>query len=430
LVIVVISQLTNTLKPRILGEKLKPHKVLSAYLLVATSVLCRFRHQENQLLKIIPVVDYRAMGRFIHVPWSIYAADPHWVPPLKLERRLHFSRHNPYFDHAEWRAWVAFRGRQAVGRISAQVDQLRLERYNDRTGGFGMLEAQDDGEIFAALFDTAETWLRDKGMQTIQGPFNLSINDECGLLVEGFDLPPSVMMGHARPYYANQIENCGYAKAKDIVAYRMHPDFPMTATMEKIVARSIRARKGQFTLRSLQRDRFDDEIELLRDIFNDAWQDNWGFVPFTKAEFKEIGTMLKSLVDKDFIKIGEIDGKPVSFIVCLPNINESIIDLNGRLFPFGWIKLLWRVKVSHPKSVRVALMGVLKDYQRGLTGSGISLAMIKSIKQPVLRHGATEVEMGWILEDNKSMRNIIEGIGGVVAKRYRVYEKSLTTDNA
>lgn len=381
------------------------------------------------MLKIIPVDGYRAMGRFIQLPWSIYAADPHWVPPLKLERRLHLSRQNPYFEHAEWCAWVAYQGQRPVGRISAQIDQLRLERYNDQTGGFGMLEAEDDAEIFAGLFETAEAWLRTKGMQRIEGPFNISINDECGLLVEGFELPPSIMMGHARPYYAEHVENCGYVKAKDVVAYRMHPDFVMTPTMEKIVARSTRVRKGQFTLRSLQRDRFVDEIELLRDIFNDAWQDNWGFVPFTEAEFKDVGTLLKSVVDSDYIKIGEIDGTPVSFIVGLPNINESIIDLNGRLFPFGWLKLLWRVKVSQPKSVRVALMGVRKNYQRGLTGSGISLAMIKAIKDAVLKRGATEVEMGWILEDNKSMRNIIEGIGGVVAKRYRVYEKSLAIDN-
>jgi hypothetical protein len=403
-----------------------PHKVLYTYCASTLMDLDTFFCcQEDQLLKIIPVEGYRAMGRFIHVPWSIYAADPHWVPPLKLERRLHFSRHNPYFEHAQWSAWVAFRDQRAVGRISAQIDQLRLERYDDRTGEFGMLEAEDDNEVFEALFDAAESWLRAKGMETIQGPFNISINDECGLLVEGFDTPPSIMMGHARPYYATQVENCGYVKAKDIVAYRMHPDFILTPTMEKIIARSTRAHKGRFTLRSLQRDRLVDEIELLRDIFNEAWEDNWGFVPFTEAEFKDVGSMLKFLVDKNFIKIGEIDGTAVSFIVCLPNVNEAINDLKGRLFPLGWLKLLWRLKVSHPKSVRVALMGIRKQYQRGLTGSGISLAMIEAIRLAILGRGATVVEMGWILEDNTSMRNIIEGIGGVVAKRYRVYEKSL-----
>ena len=382
------------------------------------------------MLRIIPVDGYRTMSRFIQVPWSIYAADRHWIPPLKLERRLHLSRQNPYFEHAELRAWVACRGKSPVGRISAQIDHLRLERYNDATGAFGMIEGEKDPEVFTALFDVAESWLRANGMHRVEGPFNLSINEECGLLVEGFDSPPSIFMGHARPYYAELIEACGYRKTKDMVAYRMPPDYPMTSTMEKIVERSTRARKGQFTLRSLKRERLLDEIETLRDIFNNAWTENWGFVPFTQAEFKDVGMLLKSLVDNDFIKIGEIDGTAVSFIICLPNINEVISDMNGRLFPFAWLKFLWRVKVSHPKSVRVALMGIRKDYQRGLTGSGISLAMIGAIKQPVLDRGATEVEMGWILEENKSMRSIIESIGGVVAKRYRVYEKSLTTDGS
>jgi hypothetical protein len=373
---------------------------------------------------------YRAFGRFIRVPWSIYAEDPNWVPPLKLERRLHLSRHNPYFEHAEWCAWIAYRGKRAVGRISAQVDRLRLEQHADDTGVFGMLEAEQDPEVFAGLFATAESWLRDKGMRTVRGPFNLSINDECGLLVEGFDSPPSIMMGHARPYYADLVEACGYHKANETVAYRMHPDYPITPTMKKIIDRSVRARKGAFTLRSLNRDRLDDEFETLRDIFNDSWRENWEFVPFTEAEFKDVGSMLKYLVDDDFIKVGEIEGRPVSFIVCLPNVNEAISDLGGRLFPIGWIKLLWRLKVAHPKSVRVALMGIRKEYQRGLTGAGISLAMIDAIKRPVLNHDATEVEMGWILEDNKSMRNIIEGIGGVVAKRYRFYEKSLATESS
>lgn len=382
------------------------------------------------MLTIIPVDGYRALGRFIRIPWSIYAADPYWIPPLKLERRLHLSRHNPYFDHADWCAWIAYRGKRPVGRITAQIDQLRLQTYNDATGSFGMIEAEEDPEIFSALFKTAESWLRANGMHRVEGPFNLSINEECGLLVEGFDSPPAVMMGHARPYYADLIEACGYVKAKDVVSYRMHPDYAMTPTMKKIVERSDRIRKGEFTLRSLQRKRLAEEIEILRDIFNDAWRGNWGFVPFTEAEFKDVGSMLKFLVDKDFIQIGQIDGVPVSFIVCLPNINEAIGDLNGRLFPSGWIKLLWRVKVSHPTSARVALMGIRKDFQRGLTGGGISLAMIGAIRRAVLVRGVTEVEMGWILEENKSMRSIIEGIGGVVAKRYRIYEKSLTVDGS
>jgi len=377
------------------------------------------------LLKFVPVRGYRAWGRFIQIPWSIYAGDPNWIPPLKLERRLHFSKHNPFFEHANWCAWIAYRDGQAVGRISAQIDQLRLDLKNDATGSFGMFEAIDDAEVIEGLLSTAEQWLVKQGMSCVEGPYNLSINDECGLLIEGFDTPPSVMMGHAPSYYSRHIEELGYRKANDIVSYRMHPNYSMTPVMNKIVARSARVRKGQFTLRSLRRENFDAEIELLRDIFNEAWSENWGFLPFTQAEFNEVGTILKSLVNEDYIKIGEIDGNPISFIVCLPNINEAIQDLNGRLFPLRWLKFLWRMKVSRPKTVRVALMGVRKDYQQGLTGSGISLSMIAAIKGSVLNDGVTEVEMGWILEQNKSMRNIIESIGGKVAKRYRIYTKNL-----
>lgn len=377
------------------------------------------------MLRIERVEGYHDLGRFINVPWSIYTDDPHWVPPLKLERRLHFSRHNPYFEHADWAAWIAYRGKHPVARISAQVDRLSLERHADDTGSFGLIEAENNHETFARLFETAERWLREQGMVRVRGPFNLSINDECGLLVDGFDSAPSIMMGHAPRYYSGHVEACGYEKAVDVFAYRMHPDFPLTESMKKIIDRSNRIRKGTFSIRSLRRNEIDREIEVLRDIFNEAWEQNWGFVPFTEAEFRELGTLLKSIVDVDFIKIGELDGEPISFIVCLPNINEFISDLNGRLLPFGWAKLLMRLKTSHPKSVRVPLMGIRKEFQGGLTGSGISLGMIHAIKDAVLRHDATEVEMGWILEHNKSMRSIIEAIGGVVAKRYRMYEKVL-----
>lgn len=379
------------------------------------------------MLRIERVEGYHDLGRFIHVPWSVYADDPHWVPPLKLERRLHFSRHNPYFEHAVWAAWIAYRGTQPVGRISAQVDRLSLERHADATGSFGLIEADNNRETFARLFETAEQWLREQGMERVRGPFNLSINDECGLLVDGFDTAPSIMMGHAAKYYREHVEACGYEKAVDVFAYRMHPDFPMTEAMKKIIDRSNRVRKGAFAIRSLRRDDINRDIEVLRDIFNEAWDENWGFVPFTEAEFRELGTLLKSIVDVDFIKIGEIDGEAIAFIVCLPNINEFIADLNGRLLPFGWAKLLMRLKTSHPRSVRVPLMGIRKEFQRGLTGSGISLGLIHSIKDAVLRHDAIEVEMGWILEHNKSMRSIIEAIGGVVAKRYRMYEKVLAS---
>lgn len=381
------------------------------------------------MIRIDQVSGYRDVSRFIDVPHAIYCDDPHWIAPISLERRIHLSRHNPYFQHAKMCAWTAFDGNRAVGRITAQIDDLQLERCAEPIGAFGFIEAIDEREVFERLFAVAETWLAERGIQKVRGPFNLSINDECGLLVDGFDSAPSIMMGHGREYYADHVEACGYEKAIDTLAYRMHPDYSLTPTLEKIIERSNRARSGELRLRTINRKDFAAEIEVLRDIFNDSWQNNWGFVPFTEAEFRDVGSLLKAVVSDEYIVIGEIDAKPVSFIVCLPNVNEMIADLKGRLLPFGWMKLLHRIKRTEPQSARVPLMGIRQEYQRGLTGGGISLAMINEIRNAVVKRGGTEVEMGWILETNKSMRSIIEAIGGVVAKRYRVYEKTLNRAN-
>lgn len=372
-------------------------------------------------LRIIPVEEKHRLRQFIRVPWSIYDADPAWVPPLLLERRQHLSTHNPFFAHAHWRAWLACRGKKAVGRISAQIDRLHLERYQDATGYFGMLEAEDNIETFQALLNTAESWLRQQGMRQVMGPFNLSINEECGLLVEGFDTPPAIMLGHARPYYAERVEDCGYVKARDLFAYRINPNVTPSRVMQALVQRVA----GRVHLRSLDRSHLDEEMEVLRDIFNDAWSQNWGFVPFTQAEFEELGRNLKLLIKDDFVQIAEVDGEPAAMIVILPNLNEAIRDLNGRLLPFGWLKLLWRLKVSYPQTARIPLMGVRKRYQQGPLGPALAFLVINALRAPVLKRGIQEVDMSWILEDNQAMRNIIESNGGVPYKRYRIYQKEL-----
>ena len=236
-------------------------------------------------LRVVPVQDRHGLQYFIRVPWSIYVDDPAWVPPLVFERRQHLSSRNPFFEHAKYRYWIAYRGARPVGRISAQVDQLHIERYQDATGFFGMLEAEDDGETFGILMDAAETWLRNQGMRRVLGPFNLSINQECGLLVEGFDTPPAVMMGHARPYYATKVEESGYRKEKDLLAYHIHSDFQLTPAMRLVIERA----KRRVHLRPLRRSIFNEELRILQDIFEDAWSQNWGFVPFTRAEFKHMG---------------------------------------------------------------------------------------------------------------------------------------------
>ncbi len=370
---------------------------------------------------IRPVSDRKQLDEFIAVPWPVYQDDPNWVPPLLFEQRQRLTPKNPFFQHASWQAWTAWSGDRPVGRISAQIDRLFLEQHATKTGYFGMLEAADSPELVAALLATAESWLREQGMQQVRGPFNLSVNEECGLLVEGFDTPPYIMMGHARPYYERHIEAAGYRPARDLLAYQIAPDFDAPAVMTRLAEKAGR----DVTIRPLRRKQLQQELEILRDIFNDAWAGNWGFTPFTEAEFADIGKLLTLLVDDDFVQIAEIDDRPVAMIVALPNINEVIRDLNGRLLPIGWLKLLWRLKVGYPETARVPLMGVRKEYQQKRLGPALAFMVIDAVRQGLIRRKIRNVEMSWILEDNSGMRNIIETIGGTASKRYRVYEKPL-----
>jgi hypothetical protein len=379
------------------------------------------RKGNDEPLRVVPVEGRQGLRQFIRLPWSIYADDPAWVPPLLMERRQHLSSRNPFFEHAKCKFWLAYRGATAVGRISAQVDQLHLQRYEDSTGFFGLLEAEDEAETFRALMNTAETWLSAQGMRRVLGPFNLSINQECGLLVEGFDTPPAVMMGHARPYYSARVEENGYRKEKDLLAYRIDADFELTRAMRAVIARAGK----HVHVRRLRKTRFGEELQILQDIFEDAWSQNWGFVPFTKAEFEHLGQNLKHIVYDDYVRIAEVDGSPEAMIIGIPNVNEVIRDLNGRLLPFGWLKLLWRLKVTRPKTARVPLMGVRRRHHNSLLGAALALMVIDRSRRPGVDYGVKEVELSWILDDNKGMRNILESLGGVVYKRYRIYGKEL-----
>ena len=372
-------------------------------------------------LKVLPVETSGLRQEFIRFPYALYANDAKWVPPLEFERRQHIGPHNPYFKHARWRAWVARRGERTVGRISAQIDSLHLLWQDRATGFFGLLEAEDDSEVFAALLEAARTWLYDQGLRRIMGPFNFSINDESGLLVEGFDTPPSVMMGHAPPYYAAALERLGYTPAQDLLAYRLATDFEVPPGM-----RALSAKQGdRLRLRTLRRARKMQDFGILREIYNDAWSENWNYIPFTEEEFNLLGRSLAPLIDDDFVQIAEVDGEAVGMIVMLPNLNELIRDLGGRLLPGGWLKLLWRLKTGCAQSARIPLMGIRKHYQNNLFGSLLAFAMIDALRQAARRRGIREVEMSWILDTNTKMRSIIETLGGDCYKRYRIYEKML-----
>lgn len=374
------------------------------------------------MLQVNPVNDRHDLRQFIRLPWSIYSDDPAWVPPLLLERKEHLSPRNPYFEHARYQSWLAYREGTAVGRISAQIDQLHLDRHQANEGFFGMIESEDDAETFAALFQTAESWLRDQGMRRVLGPYNLSINQEAGLLVDGFGTPPFMMMGHARPYYATHIENNGFQKKKDLLAYRVAVEgFTPTPAMQAVTKRA----KKRVKIRSLRKSYFEEDLKIIGDIFNDAWSQNWGFIPYTPMEFKQLGKEFKLVLKSEMVKIAEIDNRPEAFMLMAPNINEAIRDLNGRLLPFGWLKLLWRLKVRFPETTRIPFMGVRKRYHDSLMGAAMALMMIQDFYAPSVKHGVKEVEMSWILENNRGTRDIIEGIKGIAYKRYRIYGKNL-----
>ncbi len=378
----------------------------------------------DQQPEIVPVSSSRDMREFIRLPHAIYADDPHWVPPLDLERKEHLSRKNPFFGHGEAQLFLARRNGRTVGRISAQVNRLHLERYDDATGFFGFLEAVEDEAVFRALFEAAEGWLRERGMKRVRGPFSYSINEESGLLVEGFDHPPVIMMGHARPWYGPMVEACGYGKVMDLIAYILRGLKPMPEAAMKLLERL--KEKGRLTVRPLNRKRLREELDLIMDIFNDAWANNWGYIPFTEAEIRKLGDDLNMIVDERDVWIASLDGEPAAMVVTLPDINEWIRDFDGRLLPFNWAKLIWRLKFGGPpKTVRMPLMGVRRKYHGKATGSALALAVIDAARDYHSGRGVQQGELSWILETNRPTRKLIETLGGEPYKTYRVYEKAL-----
>lgn len=371
-----------------------------------------------------PVLNKQDQVTFLKVPFPIYAEDKAWVAPLFVERFDHLSvKKNPYFQHAKAQLFIAEQHGKPVGRISAQVDQLHQERYHDACGQFGFLEAQNDPEIFKALFKSAEDWLRTQGMKKALGPFSFSINDESGLLVEGFETMPNMMMGHGTRYYQSRVEEQGYHKAKDLLAYEFDNVKGLPPPMRKMVDRMMAS--GDLTVRPLNKKKMNSEVEMIMEIFNDAWSNNWNFVPFTKAEVNAMATNFKLLLDAKAVQFAFWKGEPAAFCLAIANINEWFQGLDGKILPFGWAKLIPRVMSGKSRSVRVPLMGVKKKYQDGAIGAGLALAAIRASSDHVISKGVTHGEYSWILEDNMRVRHILEGMGSRVYKTYRIYEKTL-----
>lgn len=375
-------------------------------------------------LAVRPVSSRADRKAFVDLAYRLNAGDPHWVPPLKAEvRGLIKPGENPWFEHGEAAFFLAERGGEATGRISAQVDRLVLEHMGEGLGQWGMIEAQDE-ETAKALIAAAEDWLRNKGMTRSMGPFSISIWDEPGLLVKGHDHPPMVMMGHHDPRYEGWIEAAGYRGVKDLYTY----DLDVTHDFPPLIRRIVESgeKSDRIQIRQLDKSRFDSEAAIILDILNDAWSHNWGFIPLTDAEIAYAGKKLKPLILEDINLIAEHDGEPVAFMVSLPDVNEFIRDLGGRLFPFGWAKLLWRMKRMRPKGGRVPLMGVRKKLQSSRLASQLAFMMIDRIRKAGNGHyGIRRAEVGWVLDDNEGMKAIAEAIEARINRVYRIYEKPL-----
>ena len=375
-------------------------------------------------ITIRPVSTGADRKAFVDFAWEVYKDDPCWVPPLKDEvHGLLNPKKNPWFGHGRAELWLAERDGKTVGRISAQVDDLVQIHMEPGIGQWGMFEALD-GEAAAALIATAEEWLRGQGMTKAIGPISISIWDEPGLLIQGFDEPPLVMMGHHRPEYRAWVEAAGYGKAKDLYTFELD----IRIDMIPVIDRLIRAGEAnpRIRIRNVDKSNFARDSAIILDILNDAWSDNWGFVPLTDAEIAYAGKKLKPIIVEDLVKIAEVDGEPVAFMITIPDMNEMIRDLDGKLFPFGFVKLLWRLHKVSTKRVRVPLMGVRKSMQGGRMASQLAFMLIEFTRRVCVdKYGINVGEFGWVLEDNQGMMSIAQLPGADINHTYRIYEKPL-----
>ncbi|MFN3516770.1 MAG: N-acetyltransferase [Novosphingobium sp.] len=380
-------------------------------------------------ITVTPLANKADLNAFIDLAYRLNRSDPNWVAPLRFEQvELLTPGKNPFFDHADVQLMLARRGGTVVGRISAHIDHLALAQpagqgMGPGTGNWGLLEAEDEA-VAAALIGAAEDWLRAQGMTRVLAPLSMSVWEEPGQLTRGFDHPPTVMMGHQPQRYQHYIESLAYNPAKLLRTYELD----ITKEFPPLIQRVVQSgeRNAKINVRGVDKSKFDDEAAIILHILNDAWSDNWGFVPFTDKEIAYAGKKFKPIVREDLIMIAEYDGEPVAFMMTLPNLNEVLQPLGGSLFPLGWAKLLWWLRKPHSKTMRVPLMGVLKKHQSSRLASQLAFMMIEYIRRAATtRYGATRGEIGWVLDDNQGMNAIADAIESTVNKEYTIYEKQL-----
>ena len=368
--------------------------------------------------------DKRRIKDFLDVVSDIYRSDPHYVRPLDMEISDKLdTKKNPFFEHAEGTTWVAYKDGRAVGRITAQIDREHIRHHADGAGFFGYLDTIDDRDVAKSLLDEAAGWLQARGMTSIRGPFSLSINEELGCLVDGFDYPPMIMMPHHLPYQSRLIEEAGFAKLKDFYAWKYEVGEIPTRAQK---AHDEIAALPEVTSRLADPSRMLSELRIITDIFNDAWSDNWGFVPLTDAELKKSADDMKLILMPEITRIVSIDGEPAAIAVAMPNLNELIRGLDGQLFPFGVAKLLWRLKVRGPRSGRLILLGIRRKWRNVRKYAGLSAYLYVEMNQAGHLLGITDGELSWTVEDNAPINVGIKLMGGRVYKTYRVFERALS----
>lgn len=371
---------------------------------------------------VVPVRERSSRTRFIGLPWSIYADDDAWVPPLRSDLRKLMDPGHPFHEHADTEFFLALDADgKPVGRIAAVVNHLYNEVHESRTGFIGLFESTDDSAVATALFGRAGEWLRDRGMTDVMGPFNLSTNDELyspGILLDGFEHPPVLLMAHNPPYYRRLFEDAGWEKRKDLLSYWLQSDRASPERLVKGMER-LAGRIDGLELRPLRLDELDREVDRIKEVYNAAWERNWGFTPLTDAEIEHLAADLKPIADERYALMAEVHGEPVGFALALPDYNQALRHVNGRLFPLGLFKLLWhRRKIDR---LRVLTLGLKPAYVR----KGIDALFYLRIFQNGVEAGIHHAEASWILEDNWGMRRGLERLGGHVYKTYRVYGTEL-----
>lgn len=377
------------------------------------------------MIEIVPVQTPAQRKEFIRAADAAYKDDPHYITPLDFEVGARIdTKSNPVLKSAEHQLWIARKDGVPVGRVSAIVNPLFIDRYQEQTGHFGFLDAIDDPEIFTALLSTAEDWLRAKGMTKVAGPFSFSVNEECGILINGFDTPPFVMMPHGRPWFSKYTEAAGYTKAQDMHALKYLNDKQfIPERRQQFIEKAVSNPKVE--IRNIDFKNFVDEIKILVGIFNNAWADNWGFVPFTTEQAEHMAKELRPIITKENVVFCYVDGEPAAMGLVLPNINQAISDFKGKLFPLNWIKLLWRLKVEGLSTARMPLMGIVKKYQGKPLGAAFAYKIIDMVNSANIDSGVNQSELSWILESNPAMLNMLTEMGGEIYKTYRIYEKEL-----